>query len=59
MLKSKALIFLAEIKIYNPTFAANLVPDFKPGLKGNPVKNGSYPRSCKLCKLFVLQATVL
>ena len=47
MLKSKALIFSAEIKIYNPTFAANLVPDFKPGLKGNPVKNGSYPRSCK------------
>jgi hypothetical protein len=32
----------------NPnTFAASLVPDVKSGLKGNPVKIGSYPRSCK------------
>jgi hypothetical protein len=29
------------------TFAADLVPGFKTGLKGNPVKNRSYPRSCK------------
>jgi len=41
------------------TFAADLVPDFKSGLKGKPVKIRRYPRSCKLCKLFVLQATVL
>jgi hypothetical protein len=41
-----------------PTFAMDLVADVKSVLKGNPVKIGSYPRSCKLCKLFVLQATV-
>jgi hypothetical protein len=25
-----------------------MVPDLKSGLKGNPVKIGSYPRSCTL-----------
>ena len=41
------------------TFAPDLVPDVKSGLKGKPVRFRRYPRSCKLCKLFVLQATVL
>jgi hypothetical protein len=41
------------------TFATNLVFDVKSKLKGKPVKIRRYPRSCKLCKLFVLQATVL
>ncbi len=34
-------------------------PISQSGLKGKPVKFRRYPRSCKLCKLFVLQATVL
>jgi hypothetical protein len=40
-------IFYWKIDIIPFTFAANLVPDVKSGLKGNPVKIGSYPRSCK------------
>jgi hypothetical protein len=39
-----SFVFLLQHK--NPIFASHTVPD-KTGLKGNPVKIGSYPRSCK------------
>lgn len=39
--------YFLKLKINLPTFAADLVADVKSVLKGNPVKFGSYPRSCK------------
>ncbi len=34
------------------TFATDLVTGINPVLKGNPVKTGSYPRSCKGLRIF-------
>ena len=48
-----------KFKHNDDTFATSLVIDIKSVLKGNPVKIGSYPRSCKLYQLYILQATVL
>ena len=46
MIKTKKLVFEFQ-NICTYICRCNWFPDFKSGLKGNPVKFRSYPRSCK------------